>query len=186
MKILLAEDDKKLARFLARLLTEEGYTVDSCARGQDALTQAQAGVYDLLVLDRGVLEAAAWTGLAETGAVVEIRRGDPEDPLAGVVRVSRQGEAPVDVVVGRRPFLEGVLSRRARLDVRGRVVPVVLGADLVVLKVFAGGPQDLLDAETLLAGDEDGRLRAELESRLPELPTGLRREVSAILERRPG
>jgi len=142
--------------------------------------------YDLLVLDRGVLEAAAWTGLAETGAVVEIRRGDPEDPLAGVVRVSRQGEAPVDVVVGRRPFLEGVLSRRARLDVRGRVVPVVLGADLVVLKVFAGGPQDLLDAETLLAGDEDGRLRAELESRLPELPTGLRREVSAILERRPG
>lgn len=51
MKILLVEDDKKLSRFLARLLTEEGYTVDSCARGQDALTQAQAGVYDLLVLD---------------------------------------------------------------------------------------------------------------------------------------
>jgi DNA-binding response OmpR family regulator len=51
VKILLVEDDKKLARFVTRLLTEEGYAVDSCARGHDALTQAQAGVYDLLVLD---------------------------------------------------------------------------------------------------------------------------------------
>lgn len=142
--------------------------------------------YDLLVLDRGVLEAAAWTKLAEGGAVVEIRRGDLEDPLAGVVRISREGQAPVDLVVGKSPFLDGVLARRQELVVRGRRVPVVLGADLLLLKVFAGGPQDLLDAETLLAGDEDGRLRRELESRLADLPAGLRREVSALLVRRPG
>lgn len=140
--------------------------------------------YDLLVLDRGVLVAEAWTGLADSGAVVEIRKGDSDDPLAGVVRVSREGQAPVDLVVGKKPFLEGVLARRQELVVRGRRVPVVLGADLLLLKVFAGGPQDLLDAETLLAGDEDGRLRTELESRLAELPAGLRREVSALLERR--
>ena len=142
--------------------------------------------YDLLVLDVGVLEAEAWTGLARTEAVVEIRKGDSEDPLAGVVRVSREEEAPVDVVVGKRAFLEGVLSRRRELVVRGRPVPVVLGGDLVLLKVFAGGPQDLLDAETILAGDEDGRIRAELESRLTDLPAGLRREVAALLARRPG
>lgn len=142
--------------------------------------------YDLLVLDRGVLEAVAWTDLADSGAVVEIRRGDSEDPLAGVVRVTREGEASVDLVVGKRPFLEGVLARRRELVVRGRRVPVVLGADLLLLKVFAGGPQDLLDAENLLAGDEDGQLRTELEARLAELPAGLRREISALLARRPG
>ena len=142
--------------------------------------------YDLLVLDRGILDVAAWTGLADGGAVVEIRKGDGEDPLAGVVRVSREGQAPVDLVVGKLPFLEGVLARRRELVVRGRRVPVVLGADLLLLKVFAGGPQDLLDAETLLAGDEDGRLRAELESRLSDLPAGLRRETSSLLARRPG
>lgn len=141
--------------------------------------------YDLLVLDRGVLEAVAWTDLADGGAVVEIRTGDSEDPLAGVVRVSREEEPSVDVVVGKQPFLEGILSRRQELVVRGRSVPVVLGADLLLLKVFAGGPQDLLDAETLLAGEESGRLRAELESRLADLPAGLRREVTALLARRP-
>ncbi|HPA52692.1 MAG TPA: hypothetical protein PLP50_13945 [Thermoanaerobaculia bacterium] len=45
---------------------------------------------------------------------------------------------------------------------------------------------DLLDAETLLDGEEAGRLRAEVESRLEELPEGLRREVSALLARRTG
>lgn len=141
--------------------------------------------YDLLVLDRGTLEAATWTGLADAGAVVEIRRGDSEDPLAGVVRISRQAEAPVDVVVGKQAFLEEILARRRELVVRGRTVPVVVGADLVLLKVFAGGPQDLLDVGTLLSGDEDGALRADLEARLPGLPRGLRREVEALLSRGP-
>jgi hypothetical protein len=38
----------------------------------------------------------------------------------------------------------------------------------------------------LLAGDEDGALRADLEARLPELPPGLRRDIEALLARGPG
>jgi DNA-binding response OmpR family regulator len=51
MKILLVEDDRKLARFLQRVLTEEGYTADVCSSGSDALEQARSGIYKLLVLD---------------------------------------------------------------------------------------------------------------------------------------
>jgi DNA-binding response OmpR family regulator len=51
MKILLVEDDRKLARFLSRVLTEEGYTADVCSSGSDALEQARSGIYKLLVLD---------------------------------------------------------------------------------------------------------------------------------------
>lgn len=51
MKVLVVEDDTKVARFLTRVLTEEGYAADSCARGTDALSQAGAGLYDLIVLD---------------------------------------------------------------------------------------------------------------------------------------
>ncbi len=40
MKVLVVEDDRTLARFLAQALTEEGYVVDTCRRGRDALTQA--------------------------------------------------------------------------------------------------------------------------------------------------
>lgn len=51
MKVLVVEDDNKLARFLARMFAEEGWTADTCGRGTDALRQAASGVYDLVVLD---------------------------------------------------------------------------------------------------------------------------------------
>jgi DNA-binding response OmpR family regulator len=51
VKVLILEDDRKLARFLARVLSEEGFAVDLCARGVDAITQAERVLYDLIVLD---------------------------------------------------------------------------------------------------------------------------------------
>ena len=51
MKVLLVEDDLKLARFLRRLLSEEGYTVDLCTSGDACLAQAGSGLYSLVLLD---------------------------------------------------------------------------------------------------------------------------------------
>jgi DNA-binding response OmpR family regulator len=51
MKILVAEDDAKLARFLVRVLVEEGYVADSCAEGNEAIARATSGVYDAMILD---------------------------------------------------------------------------------------------------------------------------------------
>jgi DNA-binding response OmpR family regulator len=51
LKILVAEDDRKLSLFLQRVLVEEGFAADGCATGADALSQARSGIYDLLVLD---------------------------------------------------------------------------------------------------------------------------------------
>ncbi len=51
MKILLVEDDKKLAHFLTRALEEEGHVVDACRSGSDAIEQASSIPYDVVVLD---------------------------------------------------------------------------------------------------------------------------------------
>ncbi len=51
MKILIAEDDVGLARFLVRMLGEEGMTADVSHTGPLALAQARTGIYQLLVLD---------------------------------------------------------------------------------------------------------------------------------------
>jgi DNA-binding response OmpR family regulator len=51
VKLLVIEDDVKLARFLARILIESGYAVDTCRTAEDALRQGETGVYDLLILD---------------------------------------------------------------------------------------------------------------------------------------
>ena len=51
MKLLVVEDDAKVARFLTRMLREEGYTADTCASGLEAIERARSGVYDLVLLD---------------------------------------------------------------------------------------------------------------------------------------
>jgi len=51
MRILVVEDDQKLASFLGRVLSEEGYSVDRCTTGADAISQARTGVYELILLD---------------------------------------------------------------------------------------------------------------------------------------
>ena len=51
MRILLVEDEAKLARSLARGLHEEGHTVDCCERGDDGFQQAESTPYDVIILD---------------------------------------------------------------------------------------------------------------------------------------
>ncbi|MBI4227345.1 MAG: response regulator transcription factor [Candidatus Omnitrophica bacterium] len=51
MKILLVEDDKRVASSIARGLREERYVVDVSSDGEDALYLAQTGEYDLVILD---------------------------------------------------------------------------------------------------------------------------------------
>ena len=51
VKILVVEDNKKLARFLLRALLEEGYVVDLVGDGLTAIDQIQAIAYDLVILD---------------------------------------------------------------------------------------------------------------------------------------
>ena len=51
VRALIVEDDTKLASFLLRVLTEEGFSGDLCASGADALTQARTGLYRLMLLD---------------------------------------------------------------------------------------------------------------------------------------
>jgi DNA-binding response OmpR family regulator len=51
MKVLVVEDDAKVARFVSRVLVEEGYVVDLCSTGSDAVRQGQTGMYELIILD---------------------------------------------------------------------------------------------------------------------------------------
>lgn len=51
MKVLLAEDEKRMNRALCELLRQEGYDVDAFENGEDALFAIESGIYDLIVLD---------------------------------------------------------------------------------------------------------------------------------------
>src|SRR5437667_8866276 len=51
MRLLLVEDDARIARFVAKGLREQAYAVDVANTGDDALYLAAINTYDLVVLD---------------------------------------------------------------------------------------------------------------------------------------
>lgn len=51
MRILLVEDEKKIASFITRGLKEVHYAVDTAHTGAEALEKVQLNPYDLLILD---------------------------------------------------------------------------------------------------------------------------------------
>jgi len=73
MRVLVVEDEKKLAELLSRGLQEEGYTVDLAHVGEEALWMARAVEYAVIVLDvmlpgadgfevcRRLREGSVWT-----------------------------------------------------------------------------------------------------------------------------
>jgi two-component system, OmpR family, response regulator len=52
MKVLLVEDNERVARFVRKGLAEEGHAVDYAENGRDGLFLAASGSYDVLILDR--------------------------------------------------------------------------------------------------------------------------------------
>lgn len=124
---------------------------------------------DLLVTDASVLDPAAWTRLAAS-AQCDIRHGDADDPLRGVIRITAGGERDVDIVVGRHRWQRDLLARALPITLDGRIVPVARPADLILLKLYAGGSQDRWDIEQLLALDSSVEAAAEVTRAVPALP----------------
>lgn len=50
-RILIVEDEEKIARFVELELTHEGYEVDKAFDGRDGLEKIEGGQYDLVILD---------------------------------------------------------------------------------------------------------------------------------------
>ena len=51
MRILIAEDQKDLNRIITKRLSAEGYSVDSCFDGEEALSYIEMAEYDGIILD---------------------------------------------------------------------------------------------------------------------------------------
>jgi two-component system OmpR family response regulator len=51
MRILIVEDDQKIAGFVTKGLKEEGFSVDSAYDGNDGLYLIETNIYDVIILD---------------------------------------------------------------------------------------------------------------------------------------
>lgn len=127
---------------------------------------------DFVTTDPRALDRAMWDGLARSDATVDVRRGDRDDPLAGVIRIRRQDERPVDIVIGRHRWQTDAIGRAGVATYLGVELPALRAADLVLFKVYAGGTQDRWDVAMLLATAGDACV-AEVDARVRDLPGDL-------------
>jgi two-component system OmpR family response regulator len=91
VRVLVVEDDVKMAALLRRGLAEEGHAVDVARKGDDALWMAEAADYDVIVLDVMLPRADGFevcTRLRERGVWAPVlmltARAAVEDRIAGL------------------------------------------------------------------------------------------------------
>jgi len=89
----------------------------------------------------------------QAGLTTEILRGDLEDAIPGLVRVSDSFANQVDVLLGIRGLDPQAFSRTVEVPLEGTRLRFVGREDFAAMKVAAGGPIHLLDAENAIAAD---------------------------------
>ena len=106
MRILVVEDDRKVASFLGKGLREEGYAVDVAHDGTDGGMKARAHDYDLLLLD------VMLPGKSGLDIVREVRA--KEIPVPILLLTARDSQA--DVVLGLDAGADDYLTKPFGFD----------------------------------------------------------------------
>jgi DNA-binding response OmpR family regulator len=119
VKVLLVEDEARIASFVVKGLEADGYAVEHVATGAEALTRARTGNPDLIVLDLALPDVDGLNvlrRLRHAGTVVPVivltARGDIGDRVQGF-------DAGADDYL-TKPFAFDELLARVRTRMRSR------------------------------------------------------------------
>jgi two-component system OmpR family response regulator len=146
VKILVVEDNERMARFVTKGLTEAGHTTDHAENGRDGLFFAVSERYDVIIMDR--MLPGNIDGLAIIDA---LRKAENHTPILILSALGDVDERIKGLRAGgddylTKPFAFGellaridVLSRRRRQDSTQTTLEVGdLRIDLLTRKVWRG------------------------------------------------
>jgi len=144
-RILIAEDEARIASFLEKGLRANGFATEVAAEGEEALRRARSEDFDLLILDLGL------PGMDGFDVLRELRKAGRQLPV--VVLTARDSVS--DTVAGleggaddyiTKPFRFEELLARVRVRLRGERV-----AEPTVLRV-SGATLDLRTRQVIVEG----------------------------------
>jgi two-component system, OmpR family, response regulator len=118
MKVLLVEDNDRVAQFVRKGLAEVGHNVDHADNGRDGLFLAATGNYDILILDRMLPGGVDGLGIIES-----LRRTANKTPILILSALAEVDERIRGLRAGgddylTKPFAFGELLARAESLVR--------------------------------------------------------------------
>ncbi len=168
------------ARVFGQALTEIVRRLDE-ARAQHLLDQ-YALIGGLAVAAWGVprathgLDFAVALGSADPTALsrslnARFEAGEDDDPLRGVFQTTVTIESvsiPIQIIILPAAWNAIIFKDVQPLSVYGREIPVVSWQSLVLLKLYAGAPQDLLDAQQILAVRESSQAEKQVVTTLAD------------------
>lgn len=105
-RILIAEDESRIAAFVEKGLRAAGFAVTIAADGRAALAEAQTGQYDLMILDIGLPDRNGFE-------ILETLRGEGNQ-IAVIVLTARDSAA--DTVRGLESGANDYMSKPFRFD----------------------------------------------------------------------
>ena len=149
MKLLLVEDNERVARFVSKGLGEAGHTVDHADNGRDGLYHAVSAAYDAIIMDRmlpgGIDGLAIVETLRKSGNRVPILILSALDGVDERIRGLKSGGD--DYLI--KPFafgellarLDALLRRSQEKSVETSLALGGLSIDLLTHKVMRDGKQ---------------------------------------------
>ncbi|GGV42381.1 DNA-binding response regulator [Actinomadura cremea] len=170
MRLLIVEDERRLATSLARGLTAEGFVVDVVHDGAEGYERASGGGYDLIVLD------IMLPGMNGYRVCAALRAAGDETPILMLTAKDGEYDEAEGLDTGAddyltKPFSYVVLVARARALLRRRTrgaSPSILLGDLTVDPA----------ARRVFRGDEEVELTAKEFAVLEHLAVNAGRVVS--------
>ena len=175
MKILVIEDEKRLAKALRQILLEQKYMVDMVHDGNDGLDYALSGIYDVIILDimlpcRDGFEVAQElrknkiempilmltakdtiadkvTGLDRGADDYMTKPFEPEELLARVSALSRRTG---DVIVDKIQFKDLSLNVNSAVLTCGSESVQLSHKEFEVLKTFLYNPTMTVTTDSLI------------------------------------
>ncbi len=133
MRVLVVEDERKTASFVRKALQAEGFAVDACDNGEDALAAASATPFDAIVLDimlpgrdglsvvrqlrdrRNVTPVLLLSARGEVDERIEGLNAGADDYLPETVCARRAGRARVRALARRGGDTKATVLRVANL-----------------------------------------------------------------------
>lgn len=176
-RILIAEDEERIASFVEKGLTSNGFTTTLVADGESALQYALTGGFDLVILDIGLPIRDGFTVLrtlreaqVSTPVIILTARDTVRDTVAGLeggaddymtkpfrfeellarvrLRLRASSRAPETTVLRAGELSLDLRTRRARV---GQRTVDLTAREFVLLELFLRHPGQVLSREQILS-----------------------------------